>query len=210
MCGRYSLHSNPEVVALLFGLSEVPAYQPRYNIAPSALVLIVREGGAAMVRWGLVPHWAKDVKGNPAMGAGLNNARAETVARKPSFRDAYRQRRCLIPANGFYEWKLENGVKQPYYVHPSGGALFAFAGLWEQWHDLQTCAIITTDANGKMAAVHDRMPVIVSPAEYSAWLAGGEGLLRPCPDSAIGIRRVSRAVNNARNEDPKLVEPDEA
>jgi putative SOS response-associated peptidase YedK len=205
MCGRYSLHSNPEVVALLFGLSEIPAYQARYNIAPTAQVLIVRESGAAMVKWGLVPHWAKD----PSGGARMNNARAETVAEKPSFRDAYRQRRCLIPANGFYEWKPENGLKQPYYVYPSGGALFAFAGLWEQWNDLQTCAIITTDANAKMAAVHNRMPVIVSPAEYSSWLAGAEGLLRPCPDSAIDIRRVSRAVNNARNEDAKLIEPDD-
>ena len=205
MCGRYSLHSNPEVIALLFGLSEVPAHQPRYNIAPTAQVLIVRERGAARVKWGLVPRWAKD----PSVGARMNNARAETVAQKPSFREAYRQRRCLIPANGFYEWKLENGLKQPYYVYPSGGELFAFAGLWEQWNDLQTCAIITTEANEKMAAVHDRMPVIVSPAEYSAWLAGDEGLLRPCPTSAIEIRRVSRAVNNARNEDPGLIEPEE-
>ena len=208
MCGRYSLHSNPEVVALLFGLSEIPAYQARYNIAPTAQVLIVRESGAAMVKWGLVPHWAKD----PSGGARMNNARAETVAEKPSFRDAYRQRRCLIPANGFYEWKLENGVKQPFYVYPSAGALFAFAGLWEQWQDLQTCAIITTDANEKMAAVHERMPVIVSPAEYSAWLSGAtyrDVALRPCPDSAIDIRRVSRAVNNARNEDPRLIEPEE-
>ena len=206
MCGRYSLHSNPEVVALLFGLSEVPAYQPRYNIAPTAQVLIIRRNEAAMVRWGLVPRWAKD----PSMGARMNNARAETVAEKASFREAYRQRRCLIPANGFYEWKLENGLKQPYYVYPSGGALFAFAGLWEQWNELQTCAIITTEANEKMAPVHDRMPVIVSPAEYSAWLAGGEGLLQPCPSAAIDIRRVSRAVNNARNEDAKLIEPDDA
>ena len=205
MCGRYALHSNPEVVALLFGLSEVPAYQPRYNIAPTTQVLVVREGGAAMVKWGLVPRWAKD----PSMGARMNNARAETVAEKPSFREAYRKRRCLIPANGFYEWKLEDGKKQPYYVHPSGGALFAFAGLWEQWHDLQTCAIITTEANDKMAAVHERMPVIVSPAEYAAWLAGGDIPLRACPDSAIDIRRVSRAVNNARNVLPELIEPEE-
>src|SRR5687767_14825889 len=209
MCGRYSLHGNPEVVALLFGLSEIPAHHARYNIAPTAQVLIVRESGAAMVKWGLVPHWAKD----PSGGARMNNARAETVAEKPSFRDAYRQRRCLIPANGFYEWKLQDGVKQPYYVYPSGGALFAFAGLWEQWQDphlsLETCAIITTDANEKMAAVHERMPVIVSPAEYSAWLSGTyrNVALRPCPDSAIEIRRVSRAVNNARNEDPRLIEP---
>lgn len=208
MCGRYSLHSNPDVVALMFGLSEIPAYQPRYNIAPASQVLIVRQDEAAAVashaRWGLVSRWAKD----PAIGAKMNNARAETVALKPSFREAYRKRRCLIPANGFYEWKLEGGRKQPYYIYPSGGELFAFAGLWEQWNDLPTCAIITTEANEKMAAVHERMPVIVSPAEYSDWLAGGDVPLRPCPGSAIDIRRVTRAVNNARHEDPRLIEPE--
>lgn len=213
MCGRYSLHSNPEVVALMFGLSEVPAYQPRYNIAPASQVLIARQEGelrgAAMVKWGLVPRWAKDVKGNPSTGAGMNNARAETVAEKPSFREAYRKRRCLIPANGFYEWKLENGLKQPYYVHPAGAELFAFAGLWEPWKDLQTCAIITTEANEKMAAVHDRMPVILGREDYPRWLAGEEGLLQPCASNVIDIRRVSRAVNNARNDLPELIEPDE-
>jgi len=206
MCGRYSLHSNPEVVALMFGLSEVPAYQPRYNIAPTAQILIVREDEATMVRWGLVPHWAKDA----SMGARMNNARAETVARKPSFREAYRKRHCLIPANGFYEWKAEGGARQPYYIHPSSGELFAFAGLWEQWNDLQTCAIITTEANDKMAAVHERMPVIVSQADYAGWLAGAEIPLSPCPETAIGIRRVSRAVNNARNEAPQLIQADDS
>lgn len=205
MCGRYALHSSPEVVALAFGLSDVPAFAPRYNIAPTAPVLIVRDAGAATVRWGLVPRWAKD----PSVGARMNNARAETVAEKPSFREAYRKRRCLIPANGFYEWKAEGGRKQPYYVYPARGELFAFAGLWEQWNDLQTCAIITTEANATMAAVHERMPVIVPPAAYSAWLAGAEGLLRPCPDDAIGLRRVGRAVNHARNEGPGLLEPED-
>jgi len=211
MCGRYALHSNPDVVALMFGLSEVPAYAPRYNIAPASQVLIIRRNEGAMVRWGLVPHWAKD----PSIGAKMNNARAETVAEKPSFRDAYRKRRCLIPASGFYEWKLEGGRKQPYYIYPSGGALFSFAGLWESWNGptgaLDTCAIITTDANEKMAVVHERMPVIVSPAEYSAWLSGdayAKVALRPCPDAAINVRRVSRAVNNARNDSPKLIEPE--
>jgi putative SOS response-associated peptidase YedK len=209
MCGRYSLHSNPDVIALMFGLSEIPACQARYNIAPASQVLIIRQNEAAAaashVRWGLVPRWAKD----PASGAKMNNARAETVAEKPSFRDAYRKRRCLIPANGFYEWKLESGRKQPYYIYPSGGELFAFAGLWEQWKDLQTCCIITTEANGKMASVHDRMPVIVSPQEYSNWLTGAEGLLQPCPEASIEIRRVSREVNFARNEGPGLIEADE-
>jgi putative SOS response-associated peptidase YedK len=208
MCGRYALHSSPEVVALMFGLSEIPACTPRYNIAPASQILIIRNNEAAAVashvRWGLVPHWAKD----PSIGARMNNARAESVAEKPSFRDAYRKRRCLIPANGFYEWSLENGLKQPYYIFPSTGALFAFAGIWEQWNDLQTCAVITTEANEKMAAVHERMPVIVSPAEFSAWLAGDEIALRPCPDTAIEVRRVSRAVNNARNDIAALIEPE--
>jgi putative SOS response-associated peptidase YedK len=211
MCGRYALHSKPEVVALMFGLSEIPAYAPRYNIAPASRVLIIRRNGAAAVashvRWGLVPRWAKD----PSIGAKMNNARAETVAAKPSFRDAYRRRRCLIPADGFYEWKSEGGRRQPYYIHPSSGALFAFAGLWEAWNGpdvtLETCAIITTDANERMAAVHERMPVILPAAEHSAWLAGDEIPLRACPDAAIAIRRVSRAVNNARNDAPALLEP---
>ena len=162
-----------------------------------------------MVRWGLVPHWAKDA----SMGARMNNARAETVAEKPSFREAYRKRRCLIPASGFYEWKLEGGRKQPYYIRPLGGELFSFAGIWETWNGspvpLETCAIITTQANEKMAAVHERMPVIVSPAEYSDWLAGGEIRLEACPDAAIEVRRVSRAVNNARNDGPQLLEPED-
>jgi putative SOS response-associated peptidase YedK len=209
MCGRYTLHAHPDVVALLFGLSEVPACQPRFNIAPASQVLIVRrsEGAlaAANVRWGLVPRWAKD----PSIGARMNNARAETVAEKPSFRDAYRKRRCLIPASGFYEWKAEGGRKQPYYVYPAGAELFAFAGLWERWQELETCCIVTTQANATMAAVHERMPVIVSPAEYSAWLTGGEIPLRPCPDDAIRVRRVGRAVNNARADHPGLIEPEE-
>jgi putative SOS response-associated peptidase YedK len=212
MCGRYTLHAHPDVVALLFGLSDVPAYQPRFNIAPAAQVLVIRSADdaavAAHVRWGLVPRWAKD----PSIGARMNNARAETVAVKPSFREAYRRRRCLIPASGFYEWKAEGGRKQPYYIYPAGAEVFAFAGLWERWQELETCAILTTDANAKMAAVHDRMPVIVSPAEYSAWLSGEsyeKVALRACADDAIQIRRVSRAVNNARNDHPGLVEPEQ-
>ena len=207
MCGRYALHSQPEVAALAFGLSAVPQYRPRYNIAPTSQVLIVKNEGPALARWGLIPRWAKEL----SSGAKLNNARAETVAEKPSFRDAYRKRRCLIPANGFYEWKAEAGRKQPYYVYPSGSDLFAFAGLWESWNGpdgpLETCVIVTTAANAKMHAVHERMPVILAAADYPGWLAGGEGLLRPCSDTEIKIRKVSPAVNNARNESPSLIEP---
>lgn len=210
MCGRYALHASPEVIALQFGLATVPAFAPRYNIAPTAQVLVVREGGAAMVRWGLVPRWAKD----PSMGARMNNARAETVAGKPSFREAWRKRRCLIPASGFYEWKLEHGLKQPYYIHPAAGELFAFAGLWERWEGaggpLETCAVITTEANAVMAPIHDRMPVLVAPEDYRGWLDGGEraaALLAPCPPGAIAARRVSRAVNRAANDGPDLLLP---
>jgi putative SOS response-associated peptidase YedK len=205
MCGRFALHAHPDVVALQFGLDSVPHFAPRYNIAPTLPVLIIRKEGAATVRWGLVPRWAKEA----SMGARMNNARAETVAEKPAFRDAYRRRRCLVPASGFYEWKSELGLRQPYYVHPAGGELFAFAGLWEQWRDLKTCAIITTDANARMAAVHDRMPVILGRGDYAAWLAGEDGLLRPCPDDALAIRRVGRAVNSARNDDASLIEGEE-
>lgn len=203
MCGRYALHAHPDVVALQFGLVSVPLFEPRYNIAPASKVLVVRNGGAALLRWGLVPGWARE----PSLTAKLNNARAESVARKPAFRDAYRKRRCLIPASGFYEWQAESGRKQPYYVSPASGELFALAGLWEKWQELETCVIVTTEANQKMRALHDRMPVLVGPADYARWLAGAEGLLQPCADAAIQIRKVGRAVNNARNDSPDLIEP---
>ena len=205
MCGRYALHAHPDVVALQFGLRSVPLFEPRYNIAPASKVLIVRSDGATVARWGLIPGWAKA----PSLTAKLNIARAETVAQKPSFRDAYRKRRCLIPASGFYEWQDEGGRRQPFYVLPSKSELFAFAGLWERWQDLETCTIITTEANSRMRTVYDRMPVIVARGDYPGWLAGAEGLLVPCPDSAIEIRRVSRAVNNARNDSAGLIEPEQ-
>ncbi|HSH06919.1 MAG TPA: SOS response-associated peptidase [Burkholderiales bacterium] len=218
MCGRYALHSRPEVIALAFGLSEVPAsILPRFNIAPTSEVLIVRPGREdervpARVRWGLLPRWAKD----PKLAAKLNNARSETVAEKPSFRDAYRKRRCLVPANGFYEWKRVDARKQPYYVQPAQGELFAFAGLWERWEGpqgpLETCAIITTDANAPMQAIHDRMPVILAPRDYARWLdcrahADVADLLVPCPAGAIRTYAVSTAVNRASTDLPELIEP---
>jgi putative SOS response-associated peptidase YedK len=218
MCGRYALHSRPEVIALAFGLSELPAsLAPRFNIAPTAEVLIVREdpGGTrvpALVRWGLLPRWVKD----PKRAATLNNARAETVAEKPSFRDAYRERRCLLPANGFYEWQRVASRKQPYYVYPAQSELFAFAGLWERWDGdggpLETCTIVTTEANAPMQAIHDRMPVVVAPQDYARWLdcrAGADvaELLVPCPAEAIRVHAVSTAVNRASNDVPALIEP---
>jgi putative SOS response-associated peptidase YedK len=214
MCGRFALHAHPRVIALQFALSAAPEIAPRYNIAPTTDVLVVRAGDggrlAARVRWGLVPRWARD----PAIGGKLNNARAETVAEKPSFRDAFRRRRCLIPASGFYEWRREGERKQPYYVYPANGEVFAFAGLWESWRGegaaLETCAIVTTEANAVMAPIHDRMPVIVARADYARWLDCAPGndvsdLLRPADAAAIAVRRVSRAVNNARNENAALI-----
>jgi len=218
MCGRYVLHSRPEVIALAFGLNEVPAsIVPRFNIAPTSEVLVVRaapDGGPApaLVRWGLLPRWAKD----PKLAAKLNNARGETVAEKPSFRDAYRRRRCLVPANGFYEWQRTESRKQPYYVRPAQAELFAFAGLWERWEGpdgaLETCAIITTEANAPMQAIHDRMPVILAPQDYARWLdcrahADVADLLTPCPAEAIRLHAVSTAVNRASHDVPELIAP---
>jgi putative SOS response-associated peptidase YedK len=218
MCGRFALHANPQVIALQFALAAAPEVKPRYNIAPASDVLIVRAAAgaaqAALLRWGLVPRWAKD----PAIGARLNNARAETVAEKPSFRDAFPRRRCLIPASGFYEWRTEAGRKQPYYVYPAQGALFAFAGLWEAWRGsdggFESCAVLTTDANAAMAPIHERMPVILAQRDYARWLdckPGGDvrDLLRPCDPAEIAVRRVSRAVNSARNDGETLIAPDE-
>ena len=203
MCGRFALHASAEVVALQFGLDATPSLSPHFNIAPGAEVLLLRGGGAALARWGLVPSWARD----PATGAKMINARAETISQKPAFRDAYRRRRCLIPASGFYEWRSEGGRKQPYYVFPAAGELFAFAGIWERRADLESCAIVTTGANAAMVPIHDRMPVILAPADYVPWLEGAEGLLRPCPAGAIALRRVGRAVNDARNDSAALIQP---
>jgi putative SOS response-associated peptidase YedK len=216
MCGRYALHTHPQVVALTFGLATPPEFAPRFNIAPLSEVLIVRAGTAgapqaANARWGLLPRWAKD----PKLAAKLSNARAETVAEKPSFRDAFRRRRCLVPASGFYEWRAEGGRKHPYYVRPAQGPLFAFAGIWERWEGpqgpLETCAIITTDANEVMQAIHDRMPVILAAADYARWLDcrpanDVAGLLRPADPGSIEAYRVAPKVNNSRSDGAELIE----
>jgi putative SOS response-associated peptidase YedK len=189
MCGRYSLHSSPEVVALQFGLESVPQFAPRYNIAPAAGTLIVKPAGAELARWGL--------------RGSMHNARAETLGVKPSFRKAYHHRRCLVPANGFYEWKRSGALRQPYYVRPAAAELFAFAGLWEA----DSFAVITTQANSLVGAIHDRMPVIIAPEHYAGWLHGEEGLLRPAPPGALRCYPVSAAVNRAANESPALIVP---
>jgi len=221
MCGRYVLYGPEATLIENFEVRELPRLAPRYNIAPAADILVVLRGAsseriARVMRWGLVPAWAKD----PAIGARLNNARAETVDAKPAFRSAFRSRRCLIPANGFYEWQASAGPKarkQPWYVSPAGAPFFAFAGLMERWGPreapLYTACIVTTEANALMAPIHDRMPVILAREAWNAWLdpatpaADAKALLRPAPAAAMRAWPVSLAVSNARNEGAQLIEP---
>jgi len=223
VCGRFSLSTPAEILAGLFqaDVGALGELAPRYNIAPGTWVVTVRPAGpaggreAALARWGLVPAWAKDSE----IGSRMINARGETVAEKPAFRAAFRQRRCIVPADGFYEWRSEGGVKQPYHFRARDGRALGLAGLWERWRSaggelLETCAIVTTEANEIVRPVHPRMPVVLSPSDYGAWLgAGGEGapapatLLVPCPAEQLVGYRVDRRVNSPRADDPALAEP---
>ena len=195
MCGRYALHAHPDVVALQFHLSSVPVFAPRYNIAPAAEVLMVRGDGAALARWQL--------RGRH------HNLRADTGSRKPQWLNLYRSRRCLLPASGFYEWKSAGPRKQPYYVRPARGELFALAGLWDNLAGALSCAVLTTESNGVLARIHDRMPVIVAPEDYARWLGGKEGLLKPAPEGSMTAYPVGDAVNRAALDSPELIAPRE-
>ncbi len=206
-------------LAETFQLEELPAWQPRYNIAPTQTVVAIAATPAYtrqvhLCRWGLVPSWAKDL----TIGAKLINARAETVAEKPSFRAAFKQRRCLIPADGFYEWqRTDRKTKQPYYFQLIDQQLFAFAGLWERWQGdesvVETCTILTTQANALLQPVHDRMPVMIAPEQYNRWLdstttaASLQELLQPYAASAMQSYPVSTAVNSPAHDSPECVEP---
>ncbi len=214
MCGRFAFYSPTEATAALFGVRSVPEVKPRYNIAPTQTIAAVRVSAEdsrelALLRWGLVPFWAKD----PSIGNRMINARAETVAEKPSFRAAYRKRRCLILADGFYEWRKEADGKTPYYITLASGEPFGFAGLWEDWHSkdtgeaLQTTAIITTAANEFMTQIHHRMPVVLQKDAADRWLDGDEQLLAEVGESGPVFRAwpVDRRVNNARNEGEDLL-----
>lgn len=217
MCGRYDLNEHPAVIRLRFQLGLLPELQPRYNIAPGQLAPIVRltadaEPACAMLRWGLIPFWSKDEK----IGYRTINARAESVASAPAFRAAYRMRRCIVPANGFFEWKQSERGKQPYRVKPADAPLFGFAGLWETWRapggdKVESYTIITTEANELVRELHSRMPVILAPEDYGKWLnvenpEAGE-LLRPYASERLLIHPVSTHVNNARFDDPSCIEP---
>jgi putative SOS response-associated peptidase YedK len=220
MCGRYSQTSPAYVLARVFCVPAGPPLSPRYNVAPTQTVPIVRQSAdreLAMVRWGLIPPWADD----PSVGGRLINARAETVAEKPAFRAAFRKRRCLVPATGFYEWQKLGKHKQPYHLRRRDGEPepFAFAGLWERWQlpgdePIDSCTILTTTANDLMRPLHERMPVILDPRGYDHWLDHGRhdrealrALLVPCPSELLTALPVNSYVNNPRNEGPKCLEP---
>jgi putative SOS response-associated peptidase YedK len=218
MCGRFTLRTPPGRLVEEFGLASEPDFAPRYNIAPTQPVAAVRlKGGQrelAMLNWGLVPFWAKDAR----IGNRNINARSETAAQKPMFREAFRSRRCLIPADGFYEWrKIGPKRKQPYFIHAANGRPFAFAGLWERWNaggePLESCTILTTDANGLLAPLHDRMPVILPPDKYEVWLDPDvqqkalQPLLTPLPVDALTLHAVSTEVNRPANDSPRCIEP---
>ncbi len=217
MCGRFTLTATPDEVRALLEYVEHPNFPPRYNIAPTQPVATVRkEHGArhfALIRWGLIPPWVKD----PASFTLLINARSETAETKPSFRGAMRHHRCIFPVSGFYEWRRTPEGKQPYFISPSDGGVMAFAGLWDTWcdpdgGDIDTGAILTTEANGFISGIHHRMPAILTQDEFEPWLDTGNvlakeavRLLRPAPDDYLKAVPVSTAVNSVRNDDPSLV-----
>ena len=217
MCGRFAFYSPSEATTALFGVDMDVAIEPRYNIAPTQFIAAIRDADTdtrelVMLRWGLVPFWAKD----PSIGNRMINARAETVAEKPSYRNAYKKRRCLILANGFYEWRKEGSVKTPYFITTEDDSPFAFAGLWERWdsketdESLQTTTIITADANEFMESLHHRMPIILQSKSADRWLAGDNDLIHNVAEITPPLKAwaVDRRVNNARNEGPELIKPD--
>ena len=220
MCGRFTLFASPETIQTEFDLAEPPAnLAPRYNIAPTQPVAVIANHAAArrveLFQWGLIPSWAKD----PSIGSRMINARAETLAEKPSFRTALRKRRCLILADGFYEWRKDNGSKTPFFIHLASRRPFALAGLWEVWQTpdgsaLPTCTIITTGPNSLLASLHDRMPVILPPAARTLWLdpefEGRDALLallKPYEADDLIATPVGTRVNNPRNETPDCLAP---
>jgi len=221
MCGRFTLSTSADVVAEFFELADVPRLEPRYNIAPTqpvAAVVVDAEAGYRALthfQWGLVPSWSED----PSIGSRMINARGETVRTKPSYRSAFKWRRCLIPASGFYEWQKTDGAKQPHVITMADDSAFALAGLWEHWSgddgtEIDSCTIITTDANTLLAPLHNRMPVILPNRVFEPWLDPGnddtkslETLLAPYPSERMKHHPVSTYVNSPSRDDPKCVEP---
>jgi putative SOS response-associated peptidase YedK len=225
MCGRFALISPGDALIEQFGLNpeistSLSSLSPRYNIAPTQPIAAIRltpdqqSRELTFFRWGLIPSWAKDMK----MSSRMINARSETVAEKPSFRAAFKRRRCLIPADGFYEWQRQGSKKQPMYIHARNQELFALAGLWETWHAadgsvIESCTILTTQPNELIKPIHNRMPVIIEPPDYSLWLNPepqpdrAMHLLRPYPADQMAAHAVSTVVNNVRNDTPECIAP---
>ncbi len=218
MCGRFTQAADGEIIARVFDLPEAPRMAPRYNIAPTQEVAAVRADGAgrriSLLHWGLIPSWAKE----RTMGARMINARADTLAEKPAFRSAFRARRCLIVADGFYEWQKPGGGKRPHFIGFRDRRPFGFAGLWERWSPegdeaVESCTIITTEANDLLAPIHDRMPVILEPDQFALWLdptvtdpARVAGLLHPYPSGALEAYPVGLLVNNPANDSPACLD----
>jgi putative SOS response-associated peptidase YedK len=219
MCGRFVQYSDPGIYASCFDAEAFPAAAPRYNVAPTQPVLVVRKTDERRelvpLRWGLIPSWSK----GPESGYSMINARAETVASKPAYRNAFKYRRCLIPTEGFYEWRKEGRAKTPFLIRRADGEPFGMAGLWERWRGtegetIESCTIIVTEANAVVQELHDRMPVILAPEDYAAWLDpenkdadGLRRMLRPADPAPWMLREVSRKVNSPKNDSPELIEP---
>ncbi|MDZ4779452.1 MAG: SOS response-associated peptidase [Planctomycetia bacterium] len=219
MCGRFTLRSPAGVIVAQFGLRELAELAARYNIAPTQQVLAIRADDASRawqpvwLRWGLIPSWAKDEK----IGAQLMNARSETIAEKPSFRAAFKQRRCLIVADGFYEWQKSGRAKLPFHIRRRDQQPFAFAGLWERWRGgdglVESCTIITTAANDLLRPLHERMPVILAPPDYGTWLAPTakpeelQPLLASIDTPELEIVPANPIVNSARHDSPDCLQP---
>jgi len=223
MCGRYRLSRRKQLVEEYFASvsSEEEDWNPRYNIAPTQSVPVIRQNPKepvrelSLIRWGLIPSWATD----PSVAARMINARSETAKVKPAFRDALKSRRCLIPADGFYEWQRTGKAKQPYCFEVDEGALFAFAGLWDRWidpsgHTVETCSILTTTPNALTSAVHDRMPVVLEPASYDLWLdpemkdvGAASQLLRPYNAGLMRCYPISARINQVANNDQACSAP---
>ncbi len=225
MCGRFAFYSPDEAITHLFGVTDAPDIVPRYNLAPTQFVPAIRvaddDRRVSLLHWGLVPFWAKDKK----IGNRMINARAETLAEKPAFRAAFKRRRCLVLADGFYEWQKVDGGKVPHFIYATDGNPFAMAGLWERWkpkddpdaEPLESCTIVTTGANAFMKPLHHRMPAILMPDDYEAWLdpanednASLASMLGPARDGMLAAHAVSKRVNSPANDDAALIEADEA
>lgn len=219
MCGRYAINIEPEELAQHFQLDFVPEVAKRYNVAPTQLVPIIRSTPdhrreLKVVTWGLIPSWAKD----RSLAAKMINGRAETLAEKPAFRSAFKKSRCIVPASGFFEWRKVPEGKDPFYIGSSSSNTIGFAGLLERWNGpdgpVDSCTIVTTEASERIRSIHERMPVILPPTHYAKWLGETQStpdelraMLVGFPDDELAVRRVSTAVNNARNDKPECVVP---